>query len=127
VGLGVEPGADCPSLTARLPHDETMRISHEAIYQSLYVQAVGLCARADRCLRTGRALRVHGRNRGRGSRSSSRDHDQRAPSEVADRVVPGTGKGISSWDWDSSAIGTLVERTTRFTMLLHLRGWRSTA
>lgn len=59
MGHRVEPGADRGPRTHRFPHDETMRISHEAIYQTLYIQ--GRCALQRElvaCLRTGRALRV---------------------------------------------------------------------
>jgi IS30 family transposase len=105
------------------PHDETMRISHEAIYQSLYVQGRGALRRElTACLRTGRALRVpRARTRGRGkSFIVAEIMISERPAEVADRAVPGHWEGDLILGLDSSAIGTLVERTTRFTMLLHL-------
>ena len=105
------------------PHDETMRISHEAIYQSLYVQGRGALRRElTACLRTGRALRVpRVRSRGRGKSFVMPEiMISERPAEVADRAVPGHWEGDLILGLDSSAIGTLVERTTRFTMLLHL-------
>ena len=103
--------------------DETMRISHEAIYQSLYVQGRGALRRElTACLRTGRALRVpRARTRGRGKAFIVPEiMISERPAEVGDRAVPGHWEGDLILGLDSSAIGTLVERTTRFTMLLHL-------
>ncbi len=105
------------------PHDETMRISHEAIYQSLYIQGRGALRRElTACLRTGRALRVpRARTRGRGKAFIVPEiMISKRPAEVGDRAVPGHWEGDLILGLDSSAIGTLVERTTRFTMLLHL-------
>ena len=105
------------------PHDDAMRISHEAIYQALYVQGRGALRRElTACLRTGRALRVpRARSRGRGKSSIAPEIliSQR-PAEAVDRAVPGHWEGDLILGLGSSAIGTLVERTTRFTMLLHL-------
>ena len=105
------------------PDDESMRVSHEAIYQALYVQGRGalrreLCA----CLRTGRALRVpRARTRERGKRFVTPEiMISERPAEAEDRAVPGHWEGDLILGLGSSAIGTLVERTTRFTMLLHL-------
>jgi IS30 family transposase len=105
------------------PDDETMRISHEAIFQSLYVQGRGaLCRELTACLRTGRALRVpRARSRGRGKSFIMPEiMISERLAEAADRAVPGHWEGDLILGLDSSAIGTLVERTTRFTMLLHL-------
>ncbi len=105
------------------PEDKTMRISHEAIYQALYVQGRGALRRElTACLRTGRALRMpRARARGRGkSFVSSEIMISERPAEVADRAVPGHWEGDLILGLGSSAIGTLVERTTRFTILLHL-------
>jgi IS30 family transposase len=105
------------------PGDETMRISHEAIYQALYVQGRGALRRElTACLRTGRALRVpRARSRGRGkSHVTPEVMISERPAEVADRAVPGHWEGDLILGLGSSAIGTLVERTTRFTLLLHL-------
>ncbi|MEH2521804.1 IS30 family transposase [Bradyrhizobium sp. AZCC 1610] len=105
------------------PEDETMRISHEAIYQALYVQGRGALRRElTACLRTGRALRMpraRTRRQGRTFVSPEVMISQR-PGEAADRAVPGHWGGDLILGLGSSAIGTLVERTTRFTMLLHL-------
>ncbi|MFG3594253.1 IS30 family transposase [Bradyrhizobium sp. RDI18] len=105
------------------PEDETMRISHEAIYQALYVQGRGALRRElTACLRTGRALRMpraRARRQGRNFISPEIMISQR-PAEAADRAVPGHWEGDLILGVGSSAIGTLVERTTRFTMLLHL-------
>ena len=110
-------------LLVDFPDDETMRISHEAIYQSLYVQGRGALRRElTACLRTGRALRVpRARVRGRGKSFVTPEIliSQR-PAEAEDRAVPGHWEGDLILGLDRSAIGTLVERTTRFTMLLHL-------
>jgi IS30 family transposase len=110
-------------LKVDFPDDPSMRISHEAIYQALYVQGRGALRRElAACLRTGRALRVpRARTRGRGKRFVPPEIliSQR-PAEATDRAVPGHWEGDLIIGLDSSAIGTLVERTTRFTMLLHL-------
>jgi IS30 family transposase len=105
------------------PDDTTMRVSHEAIYQALYVQGRGALKRElAQCLRTGRALRVpRARSRGRGkSFVTSEILISERPAEAADRAVPGHWEGDLIIGLNRSAIGTLVERTTRFTMLLHL-------
>jgi IS30 family transposase len=105
------------------PDDESMRISHEAIYQALYVQGRGALRRElAACLRTGRALRVpRARTRGRGKKFVRPEiMISERPAEAEDRAVPGHWEGDLILGLDSSAIGTLVERTTRFTMLLHL-------
>ena len=110
-------------LRHNFPHDETMRISHEAIYQSLYVQGRGALRRElTACLRTGRALRVpRARSRGRGKSFVVPEiMISERPAEVCDRAVPGHWEGDLILGLESSAIGTLVERTTRLTMLLHL-------
>jgi IS30 family transposase len=105
------------------PEDETMRISHEAIYQALFVQGRGALRRElTACLRTGRALRMpQARTRGRGKTFISPEiMISQRPVEAADRAVPGHWEGDLILGLGSSAIGTLVERTTRFTLLLHL-------
>ena len=105
------------------PDDMTMRISHEAIYQALFVQGRGALRRElTACLRTGRVLRVpraRVRRRGKSFVLPEIMISQR-PAEAADRAVPGHWEGDLILGLGSSAIGTLVERTTRFTMLLHL-------
>jgi IS30 family transposase len=105
------------------PDDPTMRISHEAIYQALYVQGRGALRRElTACLRTGRALRVpRSRTQGRGKSFVTPELlISERPAEAADRAVPGHWEGDLILGLGSSAIGTLVERTTRFTLLLHL-------
>ncbi len=114
-------------ISARLrvdfPEGPSMRVSHEAIYQSLFVQGRGALARElTACLRTGRALRVPRARvgqRGKGFISREVMISQR-PAEAADRAVPGHWEGDLIIGTDRSAIGTLVERSSRFTMLLHL-------
>ena len=110
-------------LQVDFPHDASMRISHEAIYQALYVQGRGALRRElSACLRTGRALRVpRARTQQRGKKFiTSEVMISQRPSEAADRAVPGHWEGDMIIGLNSSAIGTLVERATRFTMLLHL-------
>ena len=100
-------------------------MSHETIYQALYVQGRGELRRElARCLRTGRARR---RARGRAGHTRMTDMvmiSQR-PAEAQDRAVPGHWEGDLLIGKDCrSAVGTLVERTTRFVLLLHLPGGR---
>jgi IS30 family transposase len=110
-------------LKVEFPDDESMRISHEAIYQALFIQSRGALKRElVACLRTGRALRVP---RARvGARGKQFVTEQvmisQRPAEAEDRAVPGHWEGDLILGLDRSAIGTLVERTSRFTMLLHL-------
>ena len=105
------------------PEDPTMRISHEAIYQALYVQGRGALRRElTACLRTGRALRVPRARTGGGGKGflTAEVLISERPPEVEDRAVPGHWEGDLILGLQSSSIGTLVERTTRYTMLLHL-------
>ena len=110
-------------LVVDFPGQEQMRVSHEAIYQSLYVQGRGALRRELAvCLRTGRTVRKHHRKGidGRGKIAGMVNIADR-PAEVADRAVPGHWEGDLIIGKNSgSAIGTLVERTTRFVLLLHL-------
>jgi IS30 family transposase len=110
-------------LPVDFPDDETMRVSHEAIYQALFVQSRGGLRRdLTACLRTGRVLRIpRARTRGRGKTFiSSEIMISQRPAEAVDRAVPGHWEGDLILGLGSSAIGTLVERMTRFTLLLHL-------
>ncbi|ENH6338256.1 IS30 family transposase [Burkholderia vietnamiensis] len=105
------------------PDDRSMRISHEAIYQALYIQGRGALRRElTACLRSGRALRVpRARTQQRGKHFVTPEvMISERPAEIADRAVPGHWEGDLIIGLNRSAIGTLVERTTRFTMLLHL-------
>jgi IS30 family transposase len=110
-------------LKVDFPEDPTMRISHEAIYQALYIQGRGALRRElSACLRSGRALRLpraRARSRGKAFITDALMISDR-PAEIGDRAVPGHWEGDLILGLGSSAIGTLVERTTRFTMLLHL-------
>jgi IS30 family transposase len=100
-----------------------MRVSHEAICQSLFVQGRGArkCERTA-CLRTGRALRMpRSRLHGRGESFVTPEvMISERPAGAADRAAPGHGAGDRILGLGSSATGTLVERATRFTMLLPL-------
>jgi IS30 family transposase len=109
-------------LRIEFPHDPMMRVSHETIYMSLFVEGRGLLRRElSRCLRTGRAQRrPRSRIETRGKIPGMVMIAER-PAEVNDRAVPG------HWEGDliigqnlQSAVGTLVERTSRFVLLLHL-------
>jgi IS30 family transposase len=105
------------------PDDVSMRVSHEAIYQSLYVQGRGALRRElTECLRTGRALRVPRARSVRRKKGFVSDEIMisERPADVEDRAVPGHWEGDLIMGTNSSAIGTLVERSTRFVMLLHL-------
>jgi IS30 family transposase len=111
------------------PDDESMRISHEAIYQSLYIQGRGALKRElVACLRTGRALReprARSRNKPQGHVTADVVLSER-PAEAADRAVPGNWEGDLIIGTGRSAIGTLVERSSRSTILVHLprlEGW----
>jgi IS30 family transposase len=114
-------------LRVEFPDDPMMRVSPETIYQSLYVQGRGaLRKELAACLRTGRAMR---RNRSRLER-----HPQipnmimisERPAEIEDRAVPGHWEGdLIVGKNNKSAVGTLVERSTRYVMLLHLTDQRA--
>lgn len=111
-------------LQVEFPNDAEMRVSHETIYQALYVQGRGELRRdLHKRLRTGRAVRkvrrVEGERRGR---IPGMVNISERPAEVADRAVPGHWEGdlIMGSTASNSAIGTLVERASRFVMLLHL-------
>ncbi len=111
-------------LVLEFPDDHEMRVSHETIYQALFVQGRGgLTRELTACLRTGRALRKPrnqvGARKGGAIKDKVMISDR--PAQVEDRAVPGDWEGdLITGIANKTAIGTLVERTTRFVMLLHL-------
>jgi IS30 family transposase len=112
------------ALAADFGDDGTMRVSHETIYKSLYLQGRGELRRElARCLRSGRARRKpQGRTEKRGQIPGMINISER-PAEVEDRAVPGHWEGdLLVGRNNASAIGTLVERSSRYVLLLHLVG-----
>ncbi len=110
-------------LRVEFPHDESMRISHEAIYQALYIEGRGALKRElAACLRSGRALRIPRKRVGRRAWDHVTEEVliSERPAEADDRAVPGHWEGDLVIGLQRSAIGTIVERSTRFTMLIHL-------
>jgi IS30 family transposase len=118
------PGQIAVRLRRDFPDDAEMWVSHEAIYQAIYVQGRGHLRRdIHRCLRTGRALRRPRSSPGeRRGRIPDMINISQRPPEVADRAVPGHWEGdlILGSTESGSAIGTVVERSTRFALLLYL-------
>jgi IS30 family transposase len=115
-------------LRVDFPDDERMRVCHETIYKAIYVQGRGgLRRELAKCLRTGRALRrPHGRPEERRGRIKDMVMISERPAEVADRAVAGHWEGDLIVGKDGiSAIGTLVERSTRYVLLLHLTDQRA--
>ncbi|WP_374213134.1 IS30 family transposase [Crossiella sp. SN42] len=108
------------------PDQPEMHVAHETIYQALYVQGRGELRRElAQALRTGRALRRPHRctqqRRTRPQMAAPMVMISDRPAEVEDRAVPGHWEGdVIMGGYNASAIGTLVERTTRFVMLVHL-------
>jgi IS30 family transposase len=105
------------------PDEPEMWVSHETIYRALYVQGRGALRRElVKCLRTGRALRKPRRRVAeRRGRIANMVNISQRPAEADDRAVPGHWEGdLIAGPQHHSAIGTLVERTTGYVMLLHL-------
>ena len=111
-------------LRIEFPDDPMMRVSPETIYQSLYVQGRGaLRKELVACLRTGRAIRRNRSRLDRPRRIADMIMISQRPAEVEDRAVPGHWEGdLIMGAANRSAVGTLVERSTRYVMLLHLPG-----
>ncbi len=110
-------------LRLEFPDDPEMWVSTETIYQSLYVQSRGALRRElTACLHTGRALRRPSRKGGqRKNRIPNMVNVSERPAEADDRAVPGHWEGdLIIGQRNLTAIGTLVERSTGYTMLLHL-------
>ena len=121
------PQEICRRLPLDYPDDPEMRVSHETIYQSLFVQGRGELRRElARCLRSGRTVRrARGQAERRGRLPGMVMISER-PAEARDRAVPGHWEGdLILGENGRSAVGTLVERTTRLLLLLHLSGDRS--
>ncbi len=132
--LGHSPEQISRRMRALFPDDERMRISHEAIYRSLFVQGRGELRRElTKSLRSGRTIR---KPRARTQRQAVSGPGRitgmvmisERPAEVEDRAIPGHWEGDLIIGRDGhSQIGTLVERTTRFVILLHLPERRDAA
>jgi IS30 family transposase len=124
--IGVEdlsPRQVAAQLRIDFPDDPELWVSHETIYKALYVQARGELRRdLHKRLRTGRAMRKpRRRSHERQSRFQGMVNISERPAEVEDRAVPGHWEGdLICGKANGSAIGTLVERSSRFVMLLHL-------
>lgn len=126
LALRLSPEQISNTLIKDFPHDQEMRVSHETIYQALYLQGRGgLRRELANALRTGRARRKPHR------KDDERRHRfvdpmimiSERPPEIEDRAVPGHWEGdLITGALNQSAIGTLVERTTRYVLLVHLPG-----
>jgi len=119
----LSPRQAAVELRCQFPDKPEMWVSHEAIYQSIYVQGRGaLRKELAVCLRSGRALRRPRRkSKERPARIPGMVNISERPAEVEDRAIPGHWEGdLILGKNNQSAIGTLVERTTRYVMLLHL-------
>ena len=128
LGLKYSPEQISGRLRREFPDDPEMQVCAETIYQSLYVQSRGALRRdLTRCLRTGRAIRKPSRKPGqRKNRIPDMINISERPAEANDRAVPGHWEGdLIIGKNNASAIGTLVERSSNYTMLIHLpNGYR---
>ena len=124
LGEEYSPQQAAAQLRIEFPDDPEMWVSHETIYKALYVQGRGELRRdLHRRLRTGRAIRrPQRRSQERRGRIPDMVNISQRPPEAADRAVPGHWEGdlIMGSTASNSAIGTLVERASRFVLLLHL-------
>jgi IS30 family transposase len=118
-------------LKNQYPNDESMRVSHETIYGSLFIQARGVLKkeliqhlRFKRRIRRSRHSSVHGHSQGRIVDAIS---IRERPAEVEDRAIPGHWEGDLLRGTNNSHIATLVERHSRFTMLVKGSGKDTTA
>lgn len=109
-------------LVADFPDNEVMRVSHETIYKTLYVQGRGELRRElARCLRSGKTQRTPRGQIKRSGPVANMVMISERPAEAEDRAVPGHWEGdLIIGKGGKSAVGTLVERSTRFVLLLHL-------
>ncbi|WP_434327800.1 IS30 family transposase [Paenarthrobacter nicotinovorans] len=128
IGVWMDDGWSPKLISSMLAYyfgdDQTMQVSHETIYQALYVQTRGnLRADLAEKLSLKRKQRIpHGTDRRANSPYKEAFKISQRPAEVQDRAVPGHWEGDLIIGANGTAIGTLVERSTRFTILLHLPG-----
>lgn len=113
-------------LKGTFPHDEDMHLSHETIYRSLFIQARGVLKkeliehlREVRTMRRARSRGAYIENRGKIADAVS---IRQRPAEVEDRAIPGHWEGDLLSGSNNTHIATLVERQTRFTMLVKVAG-----
>lgn len=118
-------------LRVQFPDDDTMRISHETIYRSLFIQARGVLKkelvkhlRSNRMMRRSKNASSEGQPRGQIVDAVS---IRERPAEVEDRSIPGHWEGDLISGAKNSHIATLVERTSRFTMLVKIDGKDTTS
>jgi transposase, IS30 family len=126
VGLlhdGWSPASIAGRLPIDYPHDQACRVSHEAIYQWIYATPVSTLAQELIRLRTGRTARRGGRRPAPAPRIKDPVYIDQRPAEVEGRQVPGHWEGdLVIGKGGKSAVATLVERTSRFLVLVPLHG-----
>ena len=123
----LSPQQIAAQLAADYPNKESMRVSHETIYQSLFVQGRGaLRKELAKCLRTGRSKRRMQKGHARSGTIHDMVNIRERPPEVEDRAVPGHWEGdLILGTRGKSAVATLVERRTRYVMLVKLPNGRT--